>query len=421
MKRSTTLRLAAVVSAAALALAACGSSSSTSSSSSKKVDKGDGQLIFGALLPQTGSLAVLGPPEFAGYDLAVKDINAAGGVLGKPVKAIKADSGDTTSGIAPSEADKLIKAKSDVIIGTASSGVSMTVISKIMSAGVVMFSPANTSPDFDLGKYSKPDLYFRTAPSDYLQGAVLANLVVSEGHKNVAILARQDSYGTALAKQIAKGITSGGAKVATTQYYGEDATTFDSQVQKVAASKPDAIVLVAFDETKKIIPQLIADGVGPQKVPTYFVDGNTTIDFSKSSFKAQLNGVQGTNPGAALTSEFKKQLLAINPKLTSFSYAPEAYDATIVSALAAIEAKSDSGTKIAKHIVDVTEDGTKCTTFAACAKLLKAGTNIDYDGASGPIELGKTGSPTAAYMGIYKYGPNGLSTLEKTIKGSVAG
>jgi branched-chain amino acid transport system substrate-binding protein len=141
MKRSTTtIRLAAVAAASALVLAACGSSDSEGSSDETKAApsaaKGDGTLTIGTLLPQTGSLAFLGPPEFAGVDLAIKDINAAGGVNGKDVVGVKADSGDTDSGIAPAETDKLLKAKSDVIVGAASSGVSKTVVDKIMSAGV---------------------------------------------------------------------------------------------------------------------------------------------------------------------------------------------------------------------------------------------------------------------------------------------
>src|ERR1700754_5259677 len=66
---------------------------------------GDGVLTIGSLLPQTGDLAFLGPPEFAGVDLAIKDINAAGGVLGKPVEQYKADSGDGTPDIASGEVD----------------------------------------------------------------------------------------------------------------------------------------------------------------------------------------------------------------------------------------------------------------------------------------------------------------------------
>src|SRR5690606_36207579 len=114
------------------------------------------------------------------------------------------------------ETDKLIKAKADVIVGAASSGVSLLVIDKILKSGTVMISPANTSTAFDEDPYDKPDLYFRTAPSDVLQGAVMANLLIEDGRKNVAIMARQDSYGQVLAEQVKKGLEDAGVKVAVT-------------------------------------------------------------------------------------------------------------------------------------------------------------------------------------------------------------
>ncbi|HEY9392990.1 MAG TPA: ABC transporter substrate-binding protein, partial [Nocardioides sp.] len=265
-------------------LAACGGETASEEPDKTPAAKGDGTLTIGQLLPQTGSLAFLGPPEFAGSDLAIQDINAAGGVLGKDVVSVVADSGDTTSAIAPTEADKLIDAKSDVIVGTASSGVSMTVIDKIMSSGTVMFSPANTSTEFDEGDFSKPDLYFRTAPSDILQGAVMANLLLEDKRTNVAILARQDAYGETLAEEIKANLEGAGSKVSTTAFYSEDATSFDAQINEVAGSGADAVVVVAFEETKKLIPQLIAAGAGPAKLPTYFVDGNLS-DYSKDFTK----------------------------------------------------------------------------------------------------------------------------------------
>ena len=419
MKRSTTtLRLAALASASALVIAACGGGDDSSDNKDKEVAKGDGEFVVGSLLPQTGSLAFLGPPEFAGVDLAIQEINEAGGVLGKDARHVKGDSGDTDSGIAPTETDKLIKAKSDVIVGAASSGVSMTVIDKILGAGVVQYSPANTSTDFDEGKYGKPDLYFRTAPSDVLQGAVMANLLVEDGRQNVAILARQDSYGETLAEQVKSGLEAAGSKVAVTSFYGEKAPSYDAQIDQVAAAKPDAVVLIAFDETKKIIPQLVGKGVGPQDVATYFVDGNVA-DYSGESFAAQLKGVKGTVPGAEATDEFRKRLLAIDPKLKDYSYAAESYDAVITSALAAIAAKNDSGEAIASELVEVTKGGEKCTTFKDCAALLEDGKDIDYDGVSGPIEMSETGSPTSASIGIYEYDNKGGYKAVKYIAGEI--
>ena len=429
MKRSTTtIRLAAVAAASALVLAACGSSDSEGSSDETKAApaaaKGDGTLTIGTLLPQTGSLAFLGPPEFAGVDLAIKDINAAGGVNGKDVVGVKADSGDTDSGIAPAETDKLLKAKSDVIIGAASSGVSLTVIDKILAAGVIEYSPANTSTDFDEGDFAKPDLYFRTAPSDILQGAVLANLLIEDGRQNVAILARQDAYGETLAKEISKNLKAAGSTVAANVLYSEKTGPGDSQITEIADAKADAIVLVAFEETTTIVPKLIQAGAGPQDVPTYFVDGNTA-NYGEGDAATlpdgTLKGTKGTIPGAEATSDFKDRLATVNPDLKDYSYSAESYDAVVTSALAAIVAESDSGEAIAKEIPNVTKGGEKCDTFEACAALLKDDpkTDIDYDGVSGEIELGETGSPTSASIGIYEYDEDNNIAPVKYIKGNI--
>ena len=283
------MRAAAVVAAAALLLSACGSSNNSSHETTTSPSNGGASstgttttatpLIYGELLPQTGDLAFLGPPEFAGVQTAFNDINAAGGVLGKPVQKFSADSGDGTPDIAGASVSKLIADHANVIIGAAASGVSLSVINQITSAGIVEFSPANTSPAFDDPGTDPKNLYFRTAPSDVLQGAVMAQTVLGDGHNNVAILARQDSYGELLAQQVAKGITAGGGTVAAKVLYSPDATNYTAEINQIAASKPDAVVLIAFSETTKIIPAMTRAGVGPQDQQTYFVDGNTA-DYS---------------------------------------------------------------------------------------------------------------------------------------------
>ena len=202
---------------------------------------------------------------------------------------------------------------------------------------------------------------------------MLANLIIEDGNNNVAILARQDSYGEGLAGQIEKGIKAGGGNVVAKKLYSADATNFTAEVNTVAATKPDAIVLIAFDETKKIIPQMIAKGIGPQDVQIYFVDGNTA-DYSKDFAEGHADRRQGDLPGAELDHDFKPRLLKTDPKLTDFTYGPESYDATVLTALAAIAAKATTRRRYrSEACIKVSEGGTKCTTFKDCADLLKTG------------------------------------------------
>jgi ABC-type branched-subunit amino acid transport system substrate-binding protein len=233
---------------------------------------GDGVLKIGSLLPETGSLAFLGPPEFAGVEYAIDEINAAGGVLGKPVEYSQGDSGDTTTDIASTTADRLISENVDAIIGAASSSVTLTVIDKITAAGVTLFSPANTSPK--LSDYADDSLYFRSAPSDLLQGAVLADLITADGNASVYILNLDDAYGNGLAGAIVATLEGGSVQVLGQKAYDPAATTFDAEIADIVAKDPDAIVLITFEEGSRILRSLVEAGIGPLVKKTYGVDGN---------------------------------------------------------------------------------------------------------------------------------------------------
>jgi len=418
-------RVAAVLAATALVLTACGDDgdddkkTGSEGSPTAVEPKGDGVLTFGTLLPATGDLAFLGPPEFAGVTLAIEDINAAGGVLGKDVVQVKGDSGDGTPDIAGAQVDKLLGADSDVIVGAASSGVSITVIDKITGAGVVEFSPANTAAGFDTDEIDPNRLYFRTAPSDYLQGEVLANLAIEDGFDNVAIMGRQDFYGEGLSERVRDVLEEKGATVGEFILYNKDATSFTAEVNKLAAAKPDAIVLVSFAETTTIVPQLIAKGLGPQDVQLYFVDGNLS-NYPDEDF--DLTGVKGTAPTSATPDpDFEAELKETPPMGPDDAtvYGPESYDAVILSALAAIAAGDDSGEAIGANIVDVSREGTKCTSFEECAALLEDGEDIDYDGKSGDADMTDSGSLGKGTYGIYEYGKDNAYEQIDTVSGVV--
>jgi ABC-type branched-subunit amino acid transport system substrate-binding protein len=379
--------------------------------------QGDGTLTLGSLLPLTGDLAFLGPPEVAGVQLAIEEMNQAGGVLGKDVRLVQADSGDGSPDIAPSETDKLLNANADAVVGAASSSVSLSVLDKISSAGVVQMSPANTSTAFD--NCDDNGFYFRTAPSDVLQGAVMANLVAQDGHDTVSIMARQEAYGEALANQVEQVFKQSGGTVVDKVFYTPEATNWSSEVQQIAAGDPEAIVLIGFEETTSIIPEMVRNNIGPSDKQIYFVDGNTA-DYSGEFEPGTLQGVRATYPGAELTGDFRQRLLDINPRLDSFTYGPESYDASILLGLAALAGGDDSGATLAGNLRDVSEGGTACTTFEECAQMLEQDEDIDYEGVSGPINFNGTGSPSAATIGIFEYGRDNNFTNEDYVEGDIS-
>ena len=213
MKRMThTMRLAAVASATMLVLAACGSEDS---SSDTDTDAGDDtpttsniDLKIGTALPQTGNLAFLGPPEEAGVGYAASLIEEAD--TGLNLEIVYGDSGDTDNKAYESEIPRLLGEDVSAIIGAASSGTSLQFIDQVVDAGVIQFSPANTSDAFT--SYEDDGLYWRTAPSDVLQGDVLGNLIAADGAATLGMIVLNDSYGTGLAKYVTEAFEGAGGE-----------------------------------------------------------------------------------------------------------------------------------------------------------------------------------------------------------------
>jgi ABC-type branched-subunit amino acid transport system substrate-binding protein len=414
-------RLLAVFFGFTLIVAACGddsggdddaSSDTTEASSDTTAPDGggtaDGVLSVGTILPETGDLAFLGPPEFAGAQLAINEINDAGGVLGADVEYSPGDSGDTNTDIANQTTDRLLSEGVDVIIGAASSGVSFTVIDKITGANVIQFSPANTSPDFT--DYDDNGLYFRTAPSDVLQGRVLSDLIVADGNATVGIMARQDPYGEGLLQYTAEPLAEAGAEVTNDGgiVYDPAAENFDAEVGEIVAADPDAFVMIGFEESAQILTSLFEAGFTQGDKDIYLVDGNVgnALGENFADSPGILEGVRGTLPSAELSEDLRSRLLEVDPELEDFSYGPETYDAVVITALATEVAGTDDPVAVAAEINGVTRDGTTCTTFEECRDLVADGEDIDYDGAGGPYTFGDAGEPTEASFAILQYGPD---------------
>jgi branched-chain amino acid transport system substrate-binding protein len=415
-----------MVAAAGLVLTGCSlgshggskASSSASPSASYAPHQGDGILKIGTLLPETGSLVILGPQQIAAVKLAVQDINNAGGVLGKLVQSEDSDSGDASTDIASQSVNRLINDNVDAIVGAASSSVTLNVIDKVTGSGLLMISGSATSTK--LQDYPDHGLFFRTAPSDVYQGRVVANTAIDDGAQTMGILALQDAYGTSLADQAGQVFSDSGGKVVLKQIYDPKASDYTAEVAALKAANPDAMVLIGFDESSKIIQEMVKQSLLPLKSHKhmYMVDGNMTNTYTLPA--GTLAGVKGTIPGSKPTTDFESRLKTINPNLTDYNYAGEAYDATVLTALASEEAKSDNGIDIAAHMQDITNGSTQCSSFADCDRLIKAGTTIHYMGISGPIDFDSNGNPSVASMGVYEYGSDNKYQPLKFVTGPIS-
>ncbi|MFC0004359.1 ABC transporter substrate-binding protein [Micromonospora siamensis] len=223
-----------------------------------------GPLILGGLLPQTGDLALANPPLAAGAALALRDVNAAGGVLGKPVTWIPGDDG-TNPDVAGATVRKHVAAGVQVIIGAGASGVSRAVLPQVVAAGRVLFSPSNT--DAGLTTVDDKGLYFRTAPPDSLQGRALADVILRDGPHKIVLVARKDSYGEGLQESVRAeleraGIGADQVKLMTYEPPAKGKTVdFTAGAAEIKSFRADAVLLIGFAESAGVIGALADAGV----------------------------------------------------------------------------------------------------------------------------------------------------------------
>ena len=366
-------------------------------------------LNIGTLLPETGALAFLSEPLVLAVDMAIRDINAAGGVNGVHVTLTKGDSG-TDPDIANTTVDRLLTEGVDAIIGAAASGITGSVIGKITSAPVVQCSPSNTATG--LGTSGDDGYYFRTAPSDDLQAPALADEILFDGYSNVAIVSRADDYGVGFIEEFEPAIENGGGTIVYSTPYAPEATSFDDVVSDVIASGPDAVVIIAFEEGVQIIQTMVEQGAGPQDIQIYITDGMATgslgelIDPNNPSIA---EGIKGTAPAIAPMSGaafFPDAFAEFAPGVPTI-FSAHSYDCAILIALAAEAAGSNDSADIAAQMVAVSRNGEPCSTFAECKILLAGGVDIDYEGASGWIDFLDVGEPSVASYDIYEYDADG--------------
>ncbi|MFI2648610.1 ABC transporter substrate-binding protein [Micromonospora fulviviridis] len=229
--------------------------------------KEDGSpLVLGGLLPKTGDLALAYPPMAAGAALAIREINAAGGVLGDPVVWVDGDDG-TDPKVAKTTVASHVQRGVHVIIGAGASGISRAVLPDVVAAGRVLFSPSNT--DAGLSTLDDKGLYFRTAPSDILQGRALADVIMRDGPHKIAIVARKDSYGEGLQENVRAELERAGMgadKVKLLSYVPPEGASappvdFSAGAREIKGYGADAVLVIGFGESAKVITDLADAGV----------------------------------------------------------------------------------------------------------------------------------------------------------------
>ena len=401
--RRRLVRSAAFVLAAALVSSACGGGSDSTSEESATAEptqapQSDGaseiqadapELVIGTVLPETGALSYLHLPEISGVKLAVEDIRAAGG----KVRILEGDSG-TDPDIAVETVNRLLGEGAQVIVGAAASGVSQSIIQTLYETQIVQCAASNTSPSFSTQENA--EYYFRTVVTAEADAPVMANNIARGGGTNVAILARSDDWGRSLSVLLEASLQELGiaSKIVP---FSQDAPSFDDIAQSVGQMGADTVAVLAFAEGAQILRSLLEINVPPSAIHA----GAGMFDLELPSLvspgnPADLDGL--TVYGASGGDEFNERLSETVGG--NIIFGGQAYDCVMVLALATLAAGTHNGPELIAVVPDITRGGQKCTTYRECAALLADGVDIDYDGASGPVELDEVGDTTVGRYAV---------------------
>lgn len=365
-------------------------------------------LKIGLLLNFTGSPEASADRQRA-FELAIRHVNEAGGVLGMPVESVVADAtGDPETAVA--EARRLVEVEGvHAIVGPNASSASLPV-SRLVSAEwrIPTISPSATSPE--LTDTDDDDYFFRTSISDVAQGPILADVTRRQGFTNVAVIYQDDAYGAGLADSF----TSSWDGLLESVSVDPNLTDFTGPLLESTRSGSQVLVVIGFEGLAiKLVKQAIDIGYYSEFV---FADAAKRLSLAEEIGVDKLAGMYGTGsahpPHSEATAEWDRSFVAVYGELPVLAHVKETYDATIALALAAQAAGSTDGMAIRDQLRVVTGPpgqtipGTPSGIADALAALA-ADKDIDYDGTSGKLEWDERGDISRGYLGIWRFTDDG--------------
>ncbi|WP_391121951.1 ABC transporter substrate-binding protein [Psychrobacillus sp. L3] len=330
------------------------------SSGDEGSSKGGDTIKIGANLELSGAVASYGSSEAEAIDLAVEEINAAGGIDGKKIELIKVDN-KSDAAEATSAAIKLTSQdKVTAIIGAATSGNSVAQVQIATDTKTPMISPSGTSTTVTVGEDGKVNPFtFRAAFIDPFQGTVAANFAANDLKvKNVAVYADNASdYAKGLASSFIKDFEAAGGKIVAKESYVAKDTDFRSTLTRIKAANPDFIFIPGYyEEVGLIVKQARELGI---TVPLMGADGWDSPTIVDLAGAAALNNTYIITAYSSEDPDGKAKAFA-DSFTKKYGKAPNSfhalgYDAVYLLKDAIERAGSTDGTKI-KEAIEATDN-----------------------------------------------------------------
>lgn len=408
---------------AALALLAPGCGGEDDEGPADQAEDVSFDLTVGNLVPFTGDLSSFGEPIDQSARIAAEVANEAAdeAEIDASIEIAASEDTQTDATAAVEGATKLVQSDNvDVVMGALASTNTIPVAESVtVPNAILQISPASTSPA--ITNLNDNGFVWRTPPSDAKQGEVMAQAIADEigADATVNVGTRNDAYGTALAGVFEASWKEGGGTIGQSVKWNPDAATFDTEAQQLTRGNPDAWVVIDFPETfAKVGPALVRTGRwDPAK--TFATDGLRDSSLPEDVGNRATEGMRGTAPvppeggeaAEAFDTLFQERAKAGVERQT---FDAHAFDAVILAFLAAAAANSSDPADMKEEMQAVSGPPGDPFTFEQLADALTAvadGEDIDYQGASGPIDWDAGGDPTAATYELWRFANGEIDSL----------
>ena len=356
------------------------------------------EVKIGILQGFTGPTESLVGPMASAMEMAIEEVNASGKFMnGMTVVPVRGDSTCIDASAGTAAAERAITADGvKGIVGGTCSGVTGAILANVaVPNGIVMISPSATSPALTTAEDN--GLFFRTAPSDARQGEVMANILLDDGVKSVAVTYTNNDYGKGLADAFAAAYTDKGGEVTISAAHEDGKADYSAEVAALAAAGGEVLVVAGYLDQggAGIIRSALDTGAFDR---FHLPDGMVGQSLS-DAFGTEIEGSKGQAPGSNSEGTKIFQDMGADKFDSQSPYTAEGYDAAALIMLA-MQAAGSTDPNVYKDKVEMVANapGEKINPgeLGKALEILANGGDVDLVGATG-IELIGPGEAAGSY------------------------
>jgi branched-chain amino acid transport system substrate-binding protein len=347
---------------------------------------------IGVAIPFSGDLSDFGSPMQNGFEMAMEDINAAGGPNGREVELHFEDTNSaSTQGV--NAANKLVDTTSvNALFGAVSSGVTISIAQSVTIPGEILHTtPASSSPV--ISTLDDNDYVWRTRTNDRFVARVMSMIADNESAETAAVLYVNNDFGSALADVFEESFEG---EVTATVGYESGESSYQQSLSTLFEDNPEYVALAGYPESgTTILSQWYEGGYGGNWILHTSLLSDEVINNVGAEVMNGMYGVRTKPPSSGATESFVSDYEDAYPDTQLFSpYSWNSYDALMSWALAADAAGSVESSDVVETLREVSNppgEEVSYGEFESGVDVLDDGSEVDYSGPSGTVDYDDNG------------------------------